>query len=103
MNLLIDPKIIIQKPIKNKKIGYQVCLDKKDRTKLLIKSFNAKRNIATVGSINREGCIDATKEVLILLTSKEVKKINFLLDVIFGVKRDKFEFIVKNGYVVFHK
>jgi len=95
MSTWINPKIILNKPIKNKCLCYYITLDKKETDKLVIKAKNyTGRGKGYAGTISKHGYWSLKEEhkqqLLPLLSKKEVKsKIEMILDLIYGPKRDK--------------
>lgn len=107
MKVLINPKITLCKAIKGVQSEISIVLSKKDLNELTIRSisFNGKDK-RIVGSINRNGSwqIAPTKQALPVykyISHENKNKVDFLLDMVFGTKRDKFPVINQKGYTEF--
>lgn len=107
MKLLINPKITLCKAIKGVQCEITVVLSKKDLNELTIRSISFNRkDKRIVGRITRNGSVKISltkqaKPVYKYMTNQTKDKIEFLLDMVFGTKRDKFPVINKKGYTEF--
>jgi hypothetical protein len=107
MTTLINTKITINKPVKNKCFGYSIIVDKKEANKLLIKAKSANgRGRGIVGVIEKNGTFVVYKEhkskLLPLLNNKEIsRKIDIVLDLTFGSQRTKTCKVQQHGLVQF--
>ncbi len=103
----IKPNIIINEPIKNKIFGYYTVFNKENHNELLIKSksFDGRKR-GTVAKILRGGTVAMQKNdvrIHLLLTSKVRIKLEFILDMIYGSKRDKQVIFNKKGDIIVNK
>ncbi len=106
MKVLIDPKITISQPVRNKQYGFKIFLSKKDREQLTIKAFShCGKSRGDIGKIVRTGEIiklNKAKVDLPVITEAVRMKIDILLDLMYGQKRDKKVEVCK-GFVYFNK
>lgn len=101
---LINSKITITKPCKNKQMGYYAIVEKQNPEVLKIKAVSANgRGRGYVGTILKDGEIQTSREVGQFLTPAIRAKINLTLDLIFGRTRTKDCSIARKGLVNFHK
>lgn len=108
MKVLVNPKITLNKGIKGKCREYSVVLHKNNTNELTIRSISPDgKDKRVAGTINREGKINYSnkhsKFVKPLITDDIKSKIELLLDLVFGKKRDKFPEINAEGYTEFKK
>lgn len=105
MKVLINPKIIICQPVKNKQYGFKIFLSKKDQDQLTVKAFShCGKSRGVVGKIVKTGEIVkmTNSKVPFPEISKEVRaKIDILLDLMYGKNRDK-KINVCKGMVYFN-
>ena len=107
MSTLINTKITINKPIKNKCFGYTIMLDKKEPNRLLIKAKSSDgRGRGIAGVVEKNGTFSIRKEhqpkLLPLLKTHVVSnKVDTILDFAFGVQRIKSCHADKNGFIQF--
>ena len=100
MKLLINTRITIVKPVKNKNFGYYTTFEKKKPDVLSIKVISASgRKRGAVGEITRDGRIETDQEVFKFITSQTREKINLVLDLVFGVSRTNNCSLIKKGIV----
>lgn len=106
MKILVKPQITL---IRAKKGKYEVsvCLMKNNTNELTIRAISHdKKDKRIVGIVNREGKVimrqtkQAKHEYFISVLDNH-KKIDFLLDMVYGDKRDKFPVINKKGLTEF--
>jgi len=106
MKILVKPKITL---IKAKKGQYEVsvCLLKNNTNELTIRAISHnKKDKRIVGTVNREGKIfmrptKQAKHEYLLVVLNSHKRLDFLLDMVYGDKRDKFPTINKKGFTEF--
>jgi hypothetical protein len=97
--MLINPNITIQEPKRNKQWGYYVT-PSEDNTGLKIKAKSSNgRSRGFVGTIHADGFIVADKKVHKSITPTIRQKIDFVLDLAFGSKRDAPCFDVRIGMI----
>lgn len=106
MKILVNPKITINKPIKNKSFGFQVLLIKEDLEQLTIKArSHSGRSRGIVGKITRGGHFIVNQNYKYqtpIIDSNIKSKIDLTLDLIFGKTRDKKIQMGKKGLIQFN-
>lgn len=106
MNLLIDPEIIISKPVKNKQYGFKIFLYKKAGNQLSIKAYShCGKSRGILGKVLKTGEIITVKNDKVELpkiTESVQKRIDTLLDLMYGKDRNKQVEFYK-GLVKFNK
>lgn len=106
MKILVKPQITL---IKAKKGAYEVsvCLMKNNTNELTIRAISHnKKDKRIVGIVDRYGKIlmrptKQAKHEYFLAAHGSRKRIDFLLDMVYGDKRDKFPTINKKGFTEF--
>lgn len=106
MKVLIEPEIIIRKPVKNKLYGFKIYLCKKSNNELTIKAYShCGKSRGVTGKVLKTGeiiKIENGKIVTPALTDKLRMKVDILLYLMYGKTRDK-EVQFHKGKVVFNK
>lgn len=108
MATLVNTKIKLNEPVKNKTFGYFITVDKKNINYLTVKAVDYKgRGKGSVGIIKRNGVAEikpkyADKINPLIEASPMQVKINLTLDLVYGKERTAFAKVVKNGMTKFN-
>lgn len=106
MKVLIKTNLVVNKATKKGEFNYNIVLCKKDLNQLTIKmsSFSGKEK-RVVGSINREARVNLkgqkSADFWKYYDYATMNKVTLMLDLVFGVKRDKFPTVNKHGITEF--
>ena len=108
MQTLINPKIVIQQSTKKGKYKITIMLCRKNLNELTIRarSHNGKDN-RILGAFSRDGILILKKNkyarLMPFINQHYNDKIQFLLDLLYGIKRTNQPTINKDGYAQFTK
>lgn len=108
MAVLINTKIIINKPVKYKTWGYYIVVDKEDKERLAIHSIDTRgKSKGIAGYITRVGYINMNRKHMTQLTPLITKalraKIDMTLDLVFGKDRIAMAKVVRGNLMTLSK